>query len=383
MKEVSILSFIVFFIYFFLGGALFSFAINRKQKALIYLTASFILRAFLALGPSLMVYNVPIKWSAWITGPIKVSLIPLTFLFLEYLFNAERKFKTRDLLHFIPFALDYILTIYVVTYHIDDVVRRTPVQENLFGMSWNGNFYYTLLATTARAISLLQAVFYSVIILSRIRSQIAWQKFEYSQLDYRFSRWTKGVYILFVLAGFFEGAAILGIYQYASGFLVWILFLIFNAFYLFLYVVVFPPERVKLIRALPTPTETTNLSEQNKISEENKVWLHEFIARELFLDPELSLQKTCFELTVPKHILPQLIKDEGHPNFYSLVNHYRVEKSKELLEKLSNAQVVESVISDSGFKSRSTFFRVFKETTGMTPGEFWQEKKEDKVNWNN
>lgn len=377
MKEVSVLSFIVFFVYFFLGGALFSLALNRRQKALIYLTASFILRAILALGPSLIIYNVPLNWSVWITGPIKVSLIPLTFLFLEHLFSTERKFKARDLLHFVPFLLDFVLTICVAFYHAEEVVNRTPGQENLFGLSWQGNFYYTLLATTARAISLLQAVFYSAIILLRIRSQITLQKTEHSQLNEHFFWWTKGVYILYVFSGILEGAAILGIYQFASGFLAWVLFLLFNALYLFFYVVNFPPEKINQHQEFPTVPQKNKMPVPEETVEKRQEWLHNFITRELFLDAELSLQKTCIELNIPKHKLPQLIKNEGHPNFYSFVNHYRVEKSKVLLATLSSSQVVESVVSDAGFKSRSTFFRVFKETTGVTPGDYWRKTRQE------
>ena len=380
MKAVSLLCLIIFFIYFFLGGALFSLTIIRRQKALIFLTASFILRAILALGPSLMIYNIPIKWTVWITGPIKVSLIPLTFLFLDFFFNKDKKFKNRDLLHFLPFILDLILTIYVASYHAHEVARRTPVLENLFGMSWQNNFYYTLLATPARTICLLQALFYSGIILSRIRSQIIQQKSESAQLDRRFFLWTKGIYVLFILAGVFEGAALLGIYQYAAVFGAWILFLVVNAFYLLLYVAVFPPAKLHSFHATKKQTHSVILQELHQNRATSKEWLSQFIARELFLNPELSLQKTCFELTIQKHKLPQLIKDEGHPNFYSFVNHYRIERSKKLLSELSSAQVIESVISDSGFKSRSTFFRVFKENTGITPGEYWQQQRSRIVN---
>jgi len=37
--------------------------------------------------------------------------------------------------------------------------------------------------------------------------------------------------------------------------------------------------------------------------------------------------------------------------------------------------VIDSVISQSGFNSRSTFYRVFKETTGLSPGAFLAQKR--------
>lgn len=62
-------------------------------------------------------------------------------------------------------------------------------------------------------------------------------------------------------------------------------------------------------------------------------------------------------------------------SFYSFVNFYRVEKSKVLLKLIPDTYVIESIIEESGFNSRSTFFRVFKEFTGETPGHFLQNNK--------
>jgi AraC-like DNA-binding protein len=298
----------------------------------------------------------------------------LTYLFIENLFKSEKRFIVRNLWHFVPFALDYLLTIYVVTFHNEELILRTPLQENLLGMTWEGNFYYTLLATTARAISLLQTIFYSAAMLPRLQNYLSNQKLELSQLNYRFFYWTKGVIILFVLIGFFEGAALLGVYRYPIVFGAALLFLVFNAFYLFLYVVNFRPEAIRTIYNTSTEQETIELIQTEA---EPTEWLEEFIKQELYLNPELSLQKTSFELNIAKYKLPQLIKDEGYPNFYSFVNHYRVLKSKDLLKELPDSHVIESIITDSGFKSRSTFFRVFKEFTGITPREYWQNQHLD------
>lgn len=376
MILVSVLSFIVFFTYFFLGGALFSQAIHRQQTALFYLTASFIFRAFLFLGPSLLIYNVPIKWSLWITGPIKVILLPLTFLFIEKLIKNENRIRINNLWHFLPFIIDCILTFYVALFHADEVIRRDPMQENIFGLTWEGNFFYTLVATTARAISLIQAIIYSVIMVPRLRKFNLSQKLELSLVNYRFYYWTKGIILLFILAGFFEGAALVGVYQYKLAFSIWILFLILNALYLFIYVYIFHPDKISPNQSASALPDAPRIKGQMKAVVPSGEWLRVFIERELFLNPELTLQKTSTELNIAKYKLSQLIKDEGHPNFYCFVNYYRIEKSKALLKELPDYHILESVIEDAGFKSRSTFFRVFKETTGVTPGIFWKESRQ-------
>lgn len=92
----------------------------------------------------------------------------------------------------------------------------------------------------------------------------------------------------------------------------------------------------------------------------------------MYLDPELTLQKASTILGILKYKLSLLIQDDGYSNFYSFVNFFRVEKSKLLLKKMPDTHVIESIAKKSGFNSRSTYFRVFKEFAGETPGDFLQ-----------
>ncbi|WP_073170660.1 helix-turn-helix domain-containing protein [Tangfeifania diversioriginum] len=98
--------------------------------------------------------------------------------------------------------------------------------------------------------------------------------------------------------------------------------------------------------------------------------IDEFKENEYYLDPDISLQELAGKLNISKHKLSKIIKDEGYDNFYVLINHFRIQKSKILLSKMPNNHVIESVVTESGFKSRSTFYRVFKDSTGLTPKEY-------------
>jgi AraC-like DNA-binding protein len=56
-------------------------------------------------------------------------------------------------------------------------------------------------------------------------------------------------------------------------------------------------------------------------------------------------------------------------SFTNLINEYRIEKAKELLETENNF-TVEGIGYESGFNSKSTFFTTFKKITGKTPTEY-------------
>lgn len=90
-----------------------------------------------------------------------------------------------------------------------------------------------------------------------------------------------------------------------------------------------------------------------------------------YLDEELSLQKLSLLMKVSTHQLSQTINQGFNTNFYKFVNGYRIEEVKKKLkdpefEKYS----ILGIAFESGFNSKSTFNKIFKEETGITPSEF-------------
>ncbi len=93
------------------------------------------------------------------------------------------------------------------------------------------------------------------------------------------------------------------------------------------------------------------------------------IERELFLNPDFSLEEAAKELKVTKHLLSQYVNEIVGKSFSTLIKEYRIEKAKKLLETNKN-YTIESLGYDSGFNSKSTFFTAFRKTTGLTPSEY-------------
>lgn len=113
---------------------------------------------------------------------------------------------------------------------------------------------------------------------------------------------------------------------------------------------------------------------QNKEIEEGllenvKNGLLKVVDNELFLDPNITLQKIAKELGVPKHTLSQYLNEEQGKSFSTFINKLRVEKAKEFLQTKTNF-TIESIGYESGFNSKSTFFTAFKKFTGQTPSEY-------------
>lgn len=93
------------------------------------------------------------------------------------------------------------------------------------------------------------------------------------------------------------------------------------------------------------------------------------VKKELYLKPNFTLDEAAKELNVTKHLLSQYLNVILGKSFTNLINEYRIEKAKELLETENNF-TVEGIGYESGFNSKSTFFTTFKKITGKTPTEF-------------
>ncbi|HEQ71260.1 MAG TPA: helix-turn-helix domain-containing protein [Spirochaetia bacterium] len=90
-----------------------------------------------------------------------------------------------------------------------------------------------------------------------------------------------------------------------------------------------------------------------------------------YTDPDMTPDYLAEKLNISRHNLSYIINEYAGLNFYDFINTYRV---KEMIERLKHAdQKQEKVIDmamDCGFKSKSTFNKIFKKHTNMTPTEF-------------
>lgn len=90
-----------------------------------------------------------------------------------------------------------------------------------------------------------------------------------------------------------------------------------------------------------------------------------------YLNPEYSLQTMSEDLDISRQNLSQTINEIFGKNFYQLINTYRVEEVKHLLQGPEGERLtMEGLAYEAGFNSKASFYRVFKEFTGQTPAGF-------------
>lgn len=89
-----------------------------------------------------------------------------------------------------------------------------------------------------------------------------------------------------------------------------------------------------------------------------------------YLDIELTLNQLANNLGLSSSKqLSQLLNQHLNESFFELINRYRVEEAKNMLQTASRKTMID-IAYESGFKSVSTFYSHFKKVTGMTPKEY-------------
>lgn len=110
-----------------------------------------------------------------------------------------------------------------------------------------------------------------------------------------------------------------------------------------------------------------SITQQNK-KLESQLLLY-FQEKQPFLNPELSLNDVARALNTNRTYLSQLLNQQLNTTFYLFVNDYRIKYAVKLIEKDQGISI-DLLVEKSGFRSRSVFYKNFKEIIGVAPSTY-------------
>lgn len=122
--------------------------------------------------------------------------------------------------------------------------------------------------------------------------------------------------------------------------------------------------------------KTTQIKPKKKINQDtiSKIiqQLYELMDNEeLYKNPLLSRQHLATRLGTNEGYLSRIINQKLHKSVIQFVNEYRIEAAKGLLHNPTFDKFsVEAIGMEVGFKSKSTFYKAFNTSLGMSPGAF-------------
>ena len=90
-----------------------------------------------------------------------------------------------------------------------------------------------------------------------------------------------------------------------------------------------------------------------------------------YQDSSLTLQMVAKELKIPPHHLSKLISEEFGCNYTQYIGKYRIDNFKERIRNGDSDKFdLLGIAQSAGFASKASFYRIFKESEGITPKQF-------------
>lgn len=118
------------------------------------------------------------------------------------------------------------------------------------------------------------------------------------------------------------------------------------------------------------PYKNSSLTKEKREELKNKILT--FMKEEKpFLNPELTQSSFSLKLDISSHHFSEVLYYKMEQNFYNFINSYRVLEAQKLIQNPDyDTSKIIAIAFDSGFKSKTSFNRAFKNHTGMTPSEY-------------
>ena len=128
-----------------------------------------------------------------------------------------------------------------------------------------------------------------------------------------------------------------------------------------------------VMRKKPSPATKQTSESQPVIGNELMQRISRLMDQEKpYLSSELKVSDLADRLGTNSRNLSDCIRNSTGNTFANFINAYRIDYAKQLMRQQPDMKISEVFLS-SGFANETTFFRIFKAVTGMTPNE-WKAK---------
>jgi len=292
----------------------------------------------------------------WLPMQCSLALGPLIYFFVLKITRPDQPFRFKHLLHFSPLLLQLCAR----------VLKAGQLDA---------------LLQTATFISVGVYLYLSHLLIKRFYEG---QKFDAGD-RYRLGlRWLqiqlKGfgllwlLWIIFTAAAYFFYHGKLGVYTWHPLYLL----LSFTALVTSAVTYLRPELNLKEGTAFPVkPLLPADLKQKG-------IWLKRMVKENRYYqDPELTLSSLAEKLNLTTHELSRIVNQALKKNFNDLINEYRV---REVVQKMQDPAydhiTLLGIAYESGFNSKTTFNRIFKQTTGKNPAEYKSDLKKERPSYN-
>lgn len=311
----------------------------------------------------LTLFMFPVSYS------VNTMLLPLLWLFTLKNFHPDFRFRSRQLLHFLPVLLFLILCLVL------------PAQERMDSILHEMSGDDTWIGDANTLVLLVQLFTYFPMIFRFLYRRKREIRESTSNAEWIQKEWIPQLMILFASL-FVVVMSCYVIWPRTDAWLIQILNVIAMSFLVYNSV-----AHPMLPARQPEPAQTEQGEQETatgtipSLSREQMREICDKASQYLqttkaYVQPDISLALFAKEIDVPQRTLSRCINGYLRRNFFEFINEMRVEEAKRrLLELDASGYNIDSIYTACGFRSRSTFFLVFKKVEGKTPAAWLKEQK--------
>ena len=292
---------------------------------------------------------------------LNMLLMPSLWFFVRSRYEKSLRLTVRDLMHLIPSFISFFSSIIYYS-----SLSAQQIESERIWMKTGGD---NLPALINDVLALGQFVVYYLFIFAYIRKKKKFLQNNYSDSEYLETRWVPRFLALF-FGLFFAVFVAYAINPRTDTWLIPILNCVAMAY--LVYCVIFHSTAAYLNR-LPDVSETTDkhpVMSDSQMSEICDAVTQYLQTSGAYKNSGLSLATLSVETNIHSKNISIAINGYLHKNFFELVNEMRVDEAKRLLRNLGDGYTIESIFAECGFRSRTTFFVIFKKIEGKTPAQW-------------
>jgi putative ABC transport system permease protein len=309
-------------------------------------------------------------WS-WLLLQFSLALGPLIYFYVLKITRPEYKFGWKDLLHFSPLLLELGAQALEVRDSIKtgEATYETPAFQQL-----------------NPALQMLAFVSVSIYLYGSSRPiQDFYQRLKFNGGDrYRYElRWLHhllmGLGLLWLLWIPFTAVDCF-YYHYHLGLTAYYpLYLLLSVMMIWIVAAAFLRPEVGVPGREPLLSKTL----PSGLLRQRGIWLKKAMeARLLYQDAELSLPSLAEALDMHPHELSRIINVALKKNFNDFINEYRIrEVTRKMKDPAYDRLTLLGIAFDSGFNSKTTFNRTFRQITGKSPVEYKNDLKKERPSY--
>jgi len=267
-----------------------------------------------------------------------LSFGPLLYFHVIKLVHPDRGFQRKDLLHFCPSVLELFFGIYGINFWIQPLALASTGVYLYLSHRLISDYYRQLKFTEGD------------------RSLYEWRWLQNLLVSMDVAVMLSVPYLLLCYYFRFSGQAYYPLYIILA-----VTVIRMGAVVFFRSATIAPVAEAQLSRIPPSAA-----------LKQKGAWLKKTIAaRLLYQDAELSVSSLAAQLDIPAHELSRIVNTALKKNFSDFINEYRI---NDIIQKVQDPDydrmTLEGIAFTSGFNSKTTFNRTFRQMTGKSPAEY-------------